>query len=570
MSYSVILFLSLSIWKLVYTQQQIATTDDEQLSEEAIISSVQCLANQTGKCPLWYYCNSKKMCQCDDFHRHAVRCESNGRISLLDSYCATYDKRRSRSEFGECIFFFGRQNSIDPVYLQWPSNVSTVNDILCRNKYNRGGTLCGSCHQGYYPLAYSYNLTCVKCDNIGHNLIKYVAMAILPLTVFYFVVLFFQVSILQSHIEGFVIFSQAVSFPSMCQQLFLRFSDDHVVFSTVKILGAFYSMWSLEILRLYDNSICLQSSGLVVIFLDILLSLYPMLLILLTYIFIKLYDRGIEPIVSMVKPLQKVFLFLRLKLEIKTSLLDTFSTFLVLSTVKLLSACFEILTPVGIHFLNSEGEKSFSYHLYSNASMTYLGRTHLPYAVVSLVAILAFVIIPGCILVIYPLKVFQRIVNVFPLHLQIFLHTYVDVFYGSYKDGTQDGGKDCRWFASLFFLLRLLLLLAYGYTLNITYFILGTMSLLVVCVLLAVFKPFKQDSRNTSFMIYLLFLAGIYVCILGVNLSSMNSFNMIIIFKLLVAVFFTGPLIYTLGFGLKWIIRRRRFCDLQQLRVARR
>ena len=106
--------------------------------------------------------------------------------------------------------------SKDTVYSKLPSNVSDLNKMFC-DKFNRQGTLCGQCKDDHFPLAYSFDLTCVKCPHSKTNWIKYVLVAFIPLTAFYFVILLFKVNIASSHLYGFVVYSQAVTMPVLAR-----------------------------------------------------------------------------------------------------------------------------------------------------------------------------------------------------------------------------------------------------------------------------------------------------------------------------------------------------------------
>ena len=68
-----------------------------------------------------------------------------------------------------------------------------VNFELCR-KHNRDGQLCGSCMEGYAPPVYSYSTSCVQCkeSDFKLNVFRYVAVAFLPLTIFYFIIIIFK------------------------------------------------------------------------------------------------------------------------------------------------------------------------------------------------------------------------------------------------------------------------------------------------------------------------------------------------------------------------------------------
>ncbi len=47
---------------------------------------------------------------------------------------------------------------------------------------------------GYAPAVYSYSSACVECKNYKYNWIKYIAIAYIPLTVFYVLMVLLKVS----------------------------------------------------------------------------------------------------------------------------------------------------------------------------------------------------------------------------------------------------------------------------------------------------------------------------------------------------------------------------------------
>ena len=124
-----------------------------------------------------------------------------------------------------------------------------------------------------------------------------------------------------------------------------------------------------------------------------------------------------------------------------------FATTFLLTNVKFQSVSFDLLTPVVVYHLNATGNWTYSIRLFYDPTVPYFGSRHLPYAIVGVIIVLLFAILPVLLLVLYPFRCFQKLLNQFPFRWYI-LHTFVDLFYGSYKDGTQPGTRDYRWFHS--------------------------------------------------------------------------------------------------------------------------
>ena len=108
-----------------------------------------------------------------------VKCGEQNISSVLNGFCLTIDEKTDTYNY----------NTYDGMYNDLPRNKSELNDFMCSNKteLHRTGTLCGKCQDGYYPLAYSYDMTCIQCPNGKPDWWKFVLAAFLPLFNFYII-----------------------------------------------------------------------------------------------------------------------------------------------------------------------------------------------------------------------------------------------------------------------------------------------------------------------------------------------------------------------------------------------
>ena len=158
-------------------------------------------------------------------------------------------------------------------------------------------------------------------------------------------------------------------------------------------------------------------------------------------------------------------------------------------------------------------------------------------------------------------RCFQKFLNLFPVRWYI-LHTFVDSLYGSYKDGTQPGTHDCRWFASLFFLSRFCFMLAYAYTEGVMYLPTVTMILVKITLLYVTIQPFKEDSSHftTINICCVLLLALSYTSLMGaVAASSSDEQPLIVLYLVAIIVSFTLPLLYISTIVLHWMYTHWKF-----------
>ena len=501
--------------------------------------------------------------KCGDIPHDILQCSSQGNISVLDCHCITYNEneKESQAEIGSCIYYCVYKSSfIDSVYNILPENTSDSNEMMCGKDFFRDGTLCGKCKDDYFPQVYSFNMTCVKCPHSRTNWWKFVLFAFLPLTIFYFITVFFKISANSSHLHGFIYYSQAISIPALARLITLSLRY-HPNFLTVwKYVGSMYGIWNLDFFRVFDLGICLGTNTLQTLSLDIAVAIYPLLLMVLSYVLIYLYDQNFRLLVILWKPFLKVFTLFRRNWEIRTSVIDAYATFFLLSNVKFLSVSFDLLLPVKVYQLSSSKGFHHSWRLYYDATVPYFGETHLPYAILAIVTLFVFVLIPLVLLLLYPFQWFQKLLNIFPFRWYI-LHTFMDSFYGCYKNGTEPGTRDCRWFASIFYIARLMLFFIALCTLNSMYAILCSICLVLFAILMISIHPFKANLSWYSDInaVFLILLASLAMCVIGIDITSFQKNDMIVIFSNLTMIFGVLPLLYVSVIVLYWIIKHRKF-----------
>ena len=509
-----------------------------------------------------YYCDGGQPI-CSKIPYHILRCIDE-QVYILNSYCATYNERSKVIEVGLCIFNtvpYSKDDFSDAVYGLLPQNVSDLNKRICGDKFNRTGSLCGRCYPNFSLQAYSFDLACVECSNAGSNWWKLVPYVFLPLTVFFMLVLFFEINTTSSHLHGFIIFCQAVADPIVARFVYISIRNSNTYFSSVvKTILAFYGIWNLDLFRIFNHNIYLNTSTLESLSFGLAMGAYPLLFMALSYLAIYLYDRNVKPVVVVWVFLYRFFSVFRRNGEIRTSVVDAFATFFVLSHVKFLSVCFDLLVPIRVYQLSSSKTIQYSWKLYYDADMLYFGHNHLPYGIVATSVLVIFILFPLLSIFFYPFKVFQRCLNTVPFRWYI-LHTFMDSFQGYYKDGTEPGSRDCRWFASLFLLVRVGLLMIASFSFTSLYFVYGSMAFVVVAILIVIHQPFKSNRRQHSYTNFIFFmllaLQYLHIALLNIAITMRHSFiyfsytmNFIISFL---------PIFYIIGLVVHWIISHRRF-----------
>ena len=257
-----------------------------------------------------------------------------------------------------------------------------------------------------------------------------------------------------------------------------------------------------------------------VLALDYIIVVYPLVLIAVIYIFIEMHDRNFRMIVWLWNPFHRCFVKFRRGWNIRNSLVDAFATFLLLSYVKFCSVSYDLLTPVQL--FDVHGKMVSSTYLYYSGTVEYFGQEHFPYAILAILVVLIFLLLPLILLCVYPCKCFHRLLNHCNLQCRL-LHMFMDAFQGCYKDGT-NGTYDCRCFAAAYLIVRILLLLLMALNPIIVHYLsLGASLLVAFAILVIVIRPYKYLMYNIIDPILILLLALLHVTVMSSSLSFIRA-----------------------------------------------
>ena len=233
--------------------------------------------------------------------------------------------------------------------------------------------------------------------------------------------------------------------------------------------------------------ICLPLNGLQLIAIDYAIACYPILLVILTYVLIELHDRNVRVVVWFLKPFQACLSFLGLhQRDMKSSVISTFASFILLSYVKFLSVSSDLLLPTRVYDMNGTSQ----WYLFNLPTVKYFSTTHLPYALTAIAVLLIFIVTPLLLVLLYPFRWFQWLLGCCRLHSHA-LQTFMDAFQGYLKDGT-NGTQDCRYFAAAYLTVRTLGFFIYGYAKSLFFWSLSSLLILIILgLIIIVLKPYK-------------------------------------------------------------------------------
>ena len=194
-------------------------------------------------------------------------------------------------------------------------------------------------------------------------------------------------------------------------------------------------------------------------------------------------------------------------------------------------------------------------YLYYDASIEYFGtKKHLSYAILAVFVVLIFIIFPLLLLLLYPMRCFQRCLGCCRVKWHA-LPIFIDAFQGYYKDGT-NGTRDCRYFAGVYLLVRLILVILFAVTNSVTFIGMAPFVLIGVAMLLAIVQPYKAEfsTYNAVDSVFILSLVMWYVIALFISKAPIKSHRVLdITVSGLLAVL---PLLYLVVIFGHWICSR--------------
>ncbi len=557
--------------RMVHTMDEFDHIDNYGDSLTSMFSGKDCTSDSD--CRPWYYCNGT-CCTCGNEHNGIMLCDQERYISaVLSCHCITYKEDTNETYVGACVYRCANEFSgelFDPVYSEIVINKTIhrsiggwVNNFSC-GELNRDGMLCGSCKDNYSTVAYSYDLKCIECpERVSYkNWLKYFGAAYSFLTVFYFIIFIFKVNVTSSSLHGFVFYSQAVAMPTNIRFILLAVVQKPRYTLPAKILLSVYGIWNLDFFRTLYPEFCLNTSTLGTIALDYAIALYPLVLILISFVLVQLHARNFKPVVFLWKPFHNLFTRLCRNWNMQTSVVDAYATLFLLSFSKILNVTFDLLAPTKVYGLRS-GDHPGDHQLvvYNDANLKFFHREHMvPYGILGLIFVIFFITPPVLILLLYPCRCCRKCLTTLKLHRQC-LKTFVNAFQGCYKDGSESGTRDYRYFAAFYLIVRILLFVVYGITLGTIFFAFAAAIFLLFTLLVITVQPHKNayshyTKIDATFLLLLVIMCTIF---LGINIATIKGhrhietcFILAVIFGIVPFIYFAGVLFYTIHSQKKW------------------
>ena len=460
--------------------------------EQSTATSYTLLRNKDNQCPPWtYYDNRLERCKCYNDVRvnygYKVRCNNDKTILVYD-HCMTYDKGSGTLSMSYCPYLKLQGHNIsEPRMIDLPDNISQLNKYMC-GPMNRKGILCSQCTDGYGPSGTSRKFQCSPCSGVWYGVPLYLFLELVPVTVFYVIVLLFQLNLRLTiaPMTGFIFYSNYIS---LRINIFVAVSNGDQAY--IKVIDFLYGIWTLDFFRYVAPPFCISAKLKVVhiLYLQCLSAIFPYILIAITWILINLYSRDSKVVVWMWKKLDRVILkHCNVKRNSDGTVVDAFAAFFLLTFVKFFSLFLTQLVPLTIFQVNNFNYSTSRTIRSYNISEEYRSVETLVTLVATLGIFLMAILTPVVIVALYPHRLFRKLLFKCCCHQFICtLNFFTEKFYSCYRDGL-DGGKDMRSFASMHFFTAIILFVVWTFSDSFTALagILGGCSLVI-----AIVKPYK-------------------------------------------------------------------------------
>ena len=481
---------------------------------------------QRDVCPPWFIPDNTSSTGCSCQHDANVYCGPDFPF-LQFGFFMTYDKKTGATEYGACPYIarYNTTHIAGEFYIQLPSNVSLLNESMC-GPLNREGPLCGKCKDGFGIALYSYTLECSKCWGHGYGFVLYYFLELFPITVMYFLVVIFHIKAASSPLSALVFMSQIVVYTIRLNIPFHMYIENRVtgfLYVALKVLLVLCGIWSLDFFRSVIPPFCVSSNIKMVhaLALEYLVAFYPIFLILITYVCIKLHDNNFRLVVWIWKPFHRHFVHFRRRWDSTASIINAFTTFLLLSFSKILFVSFTLFHYFHVHTNIHVLVKSF---LYYDSTVERHSQEYTIFSAIAYCVLVTFITFPTVILILYPTRLFRKWISSCGFRRWHALHMFVESFQGQYKDGT-NGTRDFRMVSASFLILRvviLLLFLNHHRLLSHTSLLQGVLFACATCIH-AITRPYKLSFMN-NVDIVVLFLLEILIFVTSSSASPLLTY----------------------------------------------
>ena len=355
---------------------------------------------------------------------------------------------------------------------------------------------CTICPSGYGVSINKIN-KCDQCEEYPVNILVFIGIEIIPMTLMVLIIMLFNIQLTNGSINGLVFYSQV---------MFIIYSDLTLLTSNNQLFNLFAipcNIFSLDFTPFLGNySLCIapNMSPLGAISFWYVIGFYPLLLLLLLYVWITLYDKGYKCVVFITRPFHRCMARFWSMTGIEPSFTHSIASIYILCFTQLAGTSFKLLR--------------FKYHLnisvfFYDSYIQYFHGIHAVAGSFAISVLLIMILLPTLYILLYPFKWFHKLLDCLHLRKQLLI-SLGDVFTGPYKNGTENT-YDYRFFAGLCLMAKIFVICSYK-LLNFDFphfFIISTSVqgciIFLLAIMILVFRPFKRNIHSFTEVMMLIF-----------------------------------------------------------------
>ena len=456
-------------------------------------------------CQPWYYYNpTNGQCTCktkttDHTSHYKVGCSKHGAIIAL-GFCTTHEEGNG-TFLVQCPYFQPNGLNLTSDGYTLPYNISELNDYMC-GPMKRMNKLCADCIDHFGPSYTSLGYECSNCTGRRYGVPLYLLVELGPITMLYFIIVVFHISVTSAPMTGYIMCSQAIIYALIYDRTTpvraIVLSQNKHTSAAVKVIIALYGIWNLDFIRYLVPPFCVSETLKLIHIasLGYISAFYPLLLIFLTWVCIELHGRNFKPLVVLWRPLHKCTFILRKGCDLKCDMIGIFASFFFLSYSKLVYQSVMLISCQTMTNKNGNNQQVSMV----DPSIYCLSTQHLMFAIPAWFTLISCVIIPSLLFLLYSTKSFRRCLSKCRLsgQCQAKLSIFMEKYYSCCRDGL-NGGRDMRVFAGFYFILRVLISLYYSLQLQQISFSFWTYQTIIfssAALLIAFVKPYKKTYMN--------------------------------------------------------------------------
>ena len=343
-----------------------------------------------------------------------ITCSKSG--PLVDiPYCVTYSENTKLLSLTKCPYFQPNGHNVtrhDKIIL--PRNLSQLNDYMC-GPMNRKGLVCSECADGFGPSVTSFGYKCANCTDARYGVPLFLLLEFFPITVFYLIILVFQISVTSAPMPCFIMYAQFIillfdsgsSTTPLLQKIIPKEDWNRRLDIGIGLL--LYRVFNLEFGHYLIPQFCVSSKlkSIHLACFGYISAFYPIFLIFLTWVCVELHGCNFRPLVWLWRPFHRCFIQFRQGRDTKSDIIDVFTTFFLLSYGKIMYQTLLLTSNHKINNINESGQSSFIYQYLVDQSILYGSKYYLSFAIPAALISLVFNALPPLLLILYPNRAFR-------------------------------------------------------------------------------------------------------------------------------------------------------------------